>query len=284
MNIRYENIMNNLIKYGQTSELIKAEVLIGSQARQFNLADEYSDIDIIVFVTDIDYFINSDEWINYLGTHYISFVEKTVAGGMERRIVFESALDVDLIFLNAEDLSRIDEVSEIVSRAYKILLDKGNFTNIIQRAAKSLKVFSKPSEKEFENLINEFWFHVIWAGKKVKRGELWVAINCIDGYMKAILLKMIEYDSYASHGEDYDTWHNGRFIEQWAEPWVVNEFHNIYAIYSEKDIIRALNATMVLFRKLSVETANKWNYQYPAVCDKYATEWLEIERMSHFEI
>lgn len=265
--------MNNLIKYGQTSELIKAEVLIGSQARQFNLADEYSDIDIIVFVTDIDYFINSDEWINYLGKHYISFVEKTVAGGMERRIIFENYLDVDLIFLNAEDLNRMYEVSEIVSRAYKILLDKGGFTNIIQDAAKALKVFSKPSEKEFQNLINEFWFHVIWAGKKVKRGELWVAINCVNGYMKAILLKMIEYYSHALHGENYETWHNGRFIEQWAESWVVNEFHNIYAKYADKDIITALTATMVLFRKLSVETGNKWNYQYPDIGDKYAAEW-----------
>ncbi|MFT5875529.1 MAG: aminoglycoside 6-adenylyltransferase [Clostridium sp.] len=45
--------------------------------------------------------------------------------------------------------------------------------------------------------------------------------------MKEMLLKMIEYYSHALHGVDYDTWHGGRFIEHWSEPWVVKEFQNI---------------------------------------------------------
>ena len=38
--------------------------------------------------------------------------------------------------------------------------------------------------------------------------------------------------------------------------------------------MKATVATMNLFRKVSVETADKWNYQYPVVSDKYATEWF----------
>lgn len=274
MNSRYGDIINNLIEYGKTSELIKAEVLIGSLSRQSNCADEYSDIDVILFVSDIDFFINSDEWINFLGKYYISFVEKTVSGGMERRVFFENAMDADFIFLQADDVNRIDELSEIVSRAYKILLDKTNFTDIISRVAKSDKPFSIPSESVFQNLISEFWFHVIWSAKKVMRGELWSSITCVDGHMKKMLLKMIEYYSHALHGANYDTWHSGRFIEHWAEPWVVKEFQNIYAGYSDKDIMKAISATMNLFQKVSVETADKWDYQYPVISDKYATEWF----------
>jgi len=274
MNSRYEDLINHLIKYGETSELIKAEVLIGSQSRESNGADEYSDIDVILFVSDIDFFINSDEWINFLGKYYISFVERTVSGGMERRVFFEDAIDADFIFLQAENISRIYELSEIVSRSYKMLLDKTNFTDIIKHVAESGKPFAIPLENEFQNLISEFWFHVIWSAKKVMRGERWSAITCVDGHMKEMLLKMIEYYSHALHGTDYDTWHSGRFIEQWAEQWVVKEFQNIYAGYSDKDIMKATVATMNLFRKVSVETADKWNYQYPVVSDKYATEWF----------
>jgi aminoglycoside 6-adenylyltransferase len=274
MNLRYEDILNNLIKYGEASELIKAVVLIGSQSRQSTCADEYSDIDVILFVTDIDFFIHSDDWINALGKYYISFVEETISGGMERRVFFENAMDGDFIFLQADDLSRIDELSVIVSRAYKVLLDKTNFTDMIQQVAKSDKPFSIPSESEFQNLIGEFWFHVIWSGKKVMRGELWSAIACVDGHMKEMLLKMIEYYSHALHGADYDTWHSGRFIEHWAEPWIVREFQKLYATYSDKDIMNALSATMNLFQKISVETADKWGYQYPVISDKYATEWF----------
>ena len=274
MNSRYENIINNLIKYGEESDLIKAVVLIGSQSGQSNYADEYSDIDVILFVSNIGFFINSDEWINFLGKYYISFVEKTVSGGMERRVFFENAMDADFIFLQADDNSRINELSEIVSRAYKILLDKTNFTDIISSLAKSDKPFSIPLESEFQNLISEFWFHVIWAKKKVMRGELWVAITCVNGHMKEMLLKMIEYHSHALHGADYDTWHSGRFIEHWAQPWVVKEFQNIYAGYSDKEIMKAISATMNLFEKISVETADKWEYQYPVISGDYATEWF----------
>ncbi|WP_315110014.1 aminoglycoside 6-adenylyltransferase [Clostridium intestinale] len=274
MDSRYKDIVDRIIKYGETSELVKAEVLIGSQSRQIDCADEYSDIDVMLFVSDIDFFINSDEWISYLGKYYISFVEKTVSGGMERRVVFENAMDVDFIFLQADNFSRINELSEIVSRSYKMLLDKDNFTDIISNVAQSDKLFSIPTESEIQNLISEFFFHVIWASKKVMRGELWAAITCVDGYMKKLLLKMIEYHSHALHGTDYDTWHNGKFIERWAEPWVVKEFQNIYARYSDKDIMKALLNTMNLFKNIAIETMDKWDYEYPVISDKYAAEWF----------
>jgi len=274
MDSRYKDIVDKIIKYGETSELVKAEVLIGSQSRQIDCADEYSDIDVMLFVSDIDFFINSDEWISSLGKYYVSFVEKTVSGGMERRVIFENAMDADFIFLQADDFSRINELSEIVSRSYKMLLDKANFTDIISHVAQSDKSFSIPSESEIQNLISEFLFHVIWASKKVMRGELWAAITCVDGYMKKLLLRMIEYHSHALHGTDYDTWHNGKFIERWAEPWVVKEFQNIYARFSDKDIMKALLNTMNLFQKIAIETMDKWDYEYPVISDKYATEWF----------
>ncbi|WP_238904798.1 aminoglycoside 6-adenylyltransferase [Clostridium sp. YIM B02506] len=274
MDSRYKDIVDKIIKYGETSELVKAEVLIGSQSRQIDCADEYSDIDVMLFVSDIDFFINSDEWISSLGKYYISFVEKTVSGGMERRVIFENAMDADFIFLQADDFSRINELSEIVSRSYKMLLDKDNFTDIISRVAQLDKSFSIPSESEIQNLISEFFFHVIWASKKVMRGELWASITCVDGYMKKLLLKMIEYHSHALHGKAYDTWHNGKFIERWAEPWVVKEFQNIYARFSDKDIMKALLNTMNLFQKIAIETMDKWDYEYPVISNKYATEWF----------
>ncbi|MNP12372.1 Streptomycin adenylyltransferase [compost metagenome] len=92
--------------------------------------------------------------------------------------------------------------------------------------------------------------------------------------MKKLLLKMIEYQSHALHGTDYDTWHNGKFIERWAEPWVVKEFQNIYARFSDKDIMKALLNTMNLFQKIAIEIMDKWDYEYPVISDKYATEWL----------
>jgi len=62
-------------------------------------------------------------------------------------------------------------------------------------------------------MVNDFWFHTVWAAKKILRGETWVAAMCVNGYLKSNLLRVMEIDARA-RGED--PWHAGRFMEKWA--------------------------------------------------------------------
>jgi aminoglycoside 6-adenylyltransferase len=274
LNNEYERIIERLIEYGKSTCLVKAIILIGSQSRENLPSDEYSDIDMILFVTDIDFFINSDEWLHTLGKCHISFAENTVAGGMERRVFFDNGMDADFIFLQVDRINRFYDLAEIVARSYKILLDKENFTELIDDISNKANLFARPTEQEFQNLINAFWFHVIWSTKKAYRGELWSSITCVNGYMKELLLKAIEYYEHALHGDNYDTWHCARFIERWAEPEIVEKFKNIYATYSKDDVLKATFTTLELFRKVTVDTAAYWGYQYPYESDDYATKWF----------
>ena len=273
----YENILAGVTKLGKTIDQVKAGIIIGSRARIECPADEYSDIDIILLVDDIDFFIQTDEWLDGLGEYHISFSEYTVANGKERRVFFDNAMDVDFLFLKASDIDRIEKdenFKEIISRAYRVLFDKISFSNVLNRMALSPDPHLLLPESDFENIVGNFWFHSIWAAKKVLRGELWVAKSCVDGYMKNLLLQMIELYSHAVNSSNYDTWHCGRFIEQWAEPWIVEKFPDIYAGYSVNDTLRALSETMDLFRKLAVDTAERLNYSYPHEADIYAEKFL----------
>jgi aminoglycoside 6-adenylyltransferase len=273
-----ENILTGLIKLGASTDQMKAGIIIGSRARTEHPADEYSDIDVVLLVDDIELFIQSDEWLNRLGKFHVSFNEYTVANGKERRVIFDNAFDADFIFLQANDIDRIEkdnDLKAIISRSYRILFDKIGFDGVLRRMVLPTGSYLPPSESIFINIVNNFWFHTIWAAKKLLRGELWVAKNCVDNYMKDILLKIIELYSYTVNGPTYDTWHCGRFIEQWAEPWVVEKFQNIYARYGANEILQALFETSDLFRKLAIKAAEKLNYAYPYNADEYATNFLE---------
>lgn len=274
----YEKIITGLIKLGKSTDHIKTGIIIGSRARTEQPADEYSDIDIILLVDDIEIFMRSDEWLDSLGKYHISFDEDTVANGKERRVFFDNAVDADFLFLQANDIDTIEkdkDFKEIITRSYRILFDKIGFANVLRRMVLSSEPYLLLSESNFKNMVSNFWFHSIWAAKKVLRGELWVAKNCVDGYMKNLLLRMIELFSHTLNGSTYDTWHCGRFIEQWAEPWIVKKFPNIYAGYSVDDILGALHETMDLFRMLAIETADRLKYIYPHEADTYATNFLE---------
>ncbi len=275
----YQSILTRLIELGKSTDQIKAGIIIGSRARTDHPADEYSDMDIILLVDDIEFFIQSDEWLNRLGKFHISFSENTIANGKERRVFFDNVLDADFLFFKANAIDKIvkdKDFKDIISRSYRILFDKIGFDDVLQKLVLSPEPYSLISESEFVNIVSNFWFHSIWAAKKVQRSELWVAKNCVDGYMKNLLLQMIELYTRAVKGSSYDTWYCGRFIDKWAEPWIVAEFPNIYADYSADDIFRALSKTMILFRKLAIKTAERLNYIYPNETDLYASNYLSI--------
>jgi len=114
----------------------------------------------------------------------------------------------------------------------------------------------------------------VWAAKKLKRGELWMGKRCVDSYLKSQLLSMTYCHAHALHGLDYETWHDGRFLEEWAEDWIVDGLTSCYAHYNKDDVWRALLATMELFHAVAIEVAQKLGYAYPQEAEKATTAWV----------
>ena len=131
-----------------------------------------------------------------------------------------------------------------------------------------------PTQEEFLALSHDFLYHAVWAAKKLRRGELWIAKACADGYMKQLLLEMIEWHARSELGWDYDTWHGGRFLEEWADPGALDGLREAFAYYDEADVRRALLATMALFRRIGRETAARVGCAYPEEADKCVTTWV----------
>ena len=92
-----------------------------------------------------------------------------------------------------------------------------------------------PEEGEFLNHVNDFWYHAVWTAKKLRRGELYTAKGCLDSHMKRRIREMAECHAWAVHGPNYDTWHEGRFLEKWANPRVVEGLRTAYASYDAAD-------------------------------------------------
>ena len=282
----YEPILEKLISFAKESELIQAMILFGSRARDNNAADQYSDYDIIFLVTDVDYFLNSDEWLNQIEDYYISFEEPTAASGQERRVFFSDARDMDFLFYDVKksELLAADQTLQLFfSRGYKLLVDKIDFKAAIERNQSTETVSARKTlftEKEFINLANTFWFHSIWSMKKLLRGETWAAKYCVDSYMKDLLRQMLEGYSLAVHSKDFDVWHDGRFSDNWVDEDIKRQLRTVYGTYDAEDIIRALNNTMHIFREVSVKTASLLEYAYPTTAQTYALEQTaKLERI-----
>jgi len=75
--------------------------------------------------------------------------------------------------------------------------------------------------------------------------------------------RLRERAGIATHGWDYDTWHEGRLLDQWADPRAVAGLREAYAQYGEADVRRALFATMDLFRWLERRPPGGWASAIP---------------------
>ena len=272
----YEIIIENIIRWGKSSEEVLGIITLGSRSRKDHEADEYSDLDMAIIVQDPPYYLATDEWLSVIGKYHISFDEPSFDGCKSRRILFDGALDVDFIFMPESVAASgfSGEAAMILKRGFKVLLDKIALQEAVSQVILAKDPYIMLSEKEFHNIVNDFWFHAMWTTKKLKRGELWTAKNCLDMYMKGRLLTVIEIYAHSIHGSDYDTWYGGRFMEEWAEPWIMKNLEKCFSHYVGEDMKAALLQTMDLFRAISMEIAEKNNFSYPAKEDAYSTEWV----------
>ncbi len=273
----YKNIIENFTKWGLSSEKLKAAIIIGSQARTESPADEYSDLDIVLIVNDTGYFLDSDEWVTHIGEYFVSFIENSLDGAKERRILFDGGLDVDFIIIPEEikeKLAQSEALPSVLHRGYRVIIDKININDALKKLTLVDVQYKLLPTEEFSSIVNDFWYHTVWTSKKLKRGEIWAAKSCLDGYMKSKLFLLIECLEHIIHGVNYETWHQGRFFDKWAEPWIVEDMRNAYAHYDKNDIKSALLATMNLFRKVAVQISDSLNYEYPKKADDYTTNWV----------
>jgi aminoglycoside 6-adenylyltransferase len=111
-----------------------------------------------------------------------------------------------------------------------------------------------PDTPALTELASDFWYHALWTAKKLRRGEVYTALGCLDGYLKDRLVTLLEWHARAVD-PSVDTWHGGRFLERWADPGALAALESAYAHYDLRDVARALWATIDLWQGLEEEVA-----------------------------
>lgn len=274
MTDRYAEIKDKISEYAKKDGMIRAVIAIGSSVRAETPADKYSDLDLVIVTAEPEKWF-SGEYPGKLGKVSVSFIEPTLGGGRERRCIYDEDKDVDMIVLTPEQFDtalKEGVMSWIMDRGYLFLYGADEYA---EAAAKYVrKAVSRPemTEEEFINTANDFYFHNIWAYKKLLRGELWSAKMCVDAYLKQRLLKMIE--QYALARGTADVWHDGRFIDRWADSETLNGLRECFAHYDTEDCKRALLATHRLFAELASAVAEIRGFVYPENAEVCAKEFI----------
>jgi aminoglycoside 6-adenylyltransferase len=264
---------------------VRSAIIVGSQARVGRPADDMSDLDLAVIVTDPSIYLSDTTWLYRFGEPCLTSVELTADGNFrERRVLFRDGRNVDFSLLPAVVVRQMlkqqvpAEIADVLRRGFRILMDKdGLAEGLTDRTRWSEKPQILPTESIWTETSHDFFYHVVLAAKKARRGELWVAKSTCDGYLKNLLLSLIEW--HAKSKSDRDTWHKGRFLEHWAEPEILQELPSTFAGYTMADVQRALQANLRFYERFGREVARALGYGFPDEAFSFATN--QVRRLSN---
>jgi aminoglycoside 6-adenylyltransferase len=254
--------------------------LFGSSTNNENLNDEYSDIDVILVTTNLAKYFENENWLNSIDEVWMTFTESEPhLNYWERRCVFKNGLDVDFLLIDKSKLiSNSDNfpvAKNIFHKTAQVIIDKDNTTEYMKKIILEKNGFCFPSQLEFNNLVNDFYYHYLWTCKKCLRGEYWTALQYINRYLKKRTLKMLEWYEHSVNGKEYYTFYDGRYIEKWIDKKLVNNLSLIFSSYGKENILKALNENEKLFTQISTKTAEINGYAFPNLQKQKLCEWVD---------
>ena len=257
VNTRMDLLAAAIADWAREREDVRAVLVVGSQARTDTPADRWSDLDAVLFVDEPARLVDEESWVGEFGTPVLTFLEPTAIGEqVERRVLYEHGEDVDFPLVDAakwRDL--LPTATGVLGRGYRVLYDELGLEDELRRLEPPAGP-APPDAAAFRQLASDFWYHALWTAKKLRRGEVFTAIECLDGYLKGRLVTLLEWHARAVD-PTVDTWHDGRYLERWADPGALSALERAYAHYDLRDVARALWETIDLFQGLEEETARR---------------------------
>ncbi|HLM92092.1 MAG TPA: aminoglycoside 6-adenylyltransferase [Thermoplasmata archaeon] len=253
-----------LQRWAEADQNVRLALLVGSQARTVMPADPLSDIDLALFARDPDRLLRDESWISGLGPYWTSHLEgNALETGEERRVLFEDGQDVDFAVFPVEYLGALTtdaRAATVLRRGFRPLVNKESVELIVPRNEPPPVL---PSLSEFSNLVNDYWFHLVWTAKKLRRGELLTALEATNGYLRALLVRTVRWHSLSVGPRGQDVWHAARFFESWADPRVLRGFSGTVAQYDTPSVVRALRANRDMFSWVSHEIGQSLSFPQP---------------------
>ncbi len=274
----YADLEQQVQQWALSREDIRAVLVVGSRARSHHIADELSDLDLILLTTDASLYRTDGTWLNTFSTVLLSAVDVLESGDPEWIVVYEGVLKGDFSFFRVtENDSLADQLTNfpfqnVLARGIRILVDK--FTQSKPLLTPS-RPFQMPTANRFHHIVANFWIVVTRVAKFIQRGDLWRAVTMLYCKLRAYLLTMMEWQAHAVHGLDYDTWYDGRYLEEWLDVDTLAALPDLFARYNPAELQAALLNMVNLFRHLAQVVATRLGFEYPEMADAQLTAWLE---------
>jgi aminoglycoside 6-adenylyltransferase len=271
-----QEILDLIMTFANSDENIRAVVMNGSRANPNAKKDIFQDFDIACLANDLGPYVRNDRIPAYFGEILILQEPDNMQdpppegnGHYAYLMQFMDGNRIDLSFHAPEKWKSVTSDSLTI-----VLLDKDNYTGTIPPASDIDYLPKPPTEKQFQDCCNEFWWISPYVAKGLWRDELTYAKDMMDSAVREQLMKMLVWYFGIKSGFKKAPGKLGKYIKAEVEPEIWSELEHTYSDSSFENIWESLFTMGSLFRRLAKAVASSFGFQYPQRDDDNVSAYL----------
>ncbi|MBK9124649.1 MAG: aminoglycoside 6-adenylyltransferase [Chloroflexi bacterium] len=274
----FDTIKRDIVAWAAGVDDVRAVLVTGSQARQRNPADAYSDLDLELFVRDD--FADHAAWIEQVKGYapVWAVVEEQQDEQRGWLILYEGGLKLDFSTAPVSVLRQLVEEQRLWNshlRGYDILLDKdGLAARLPAPRPFDVPPFEPPDANAFSQAVDTYFYGAVYVAKQIARHNLW-KVKWADQNQQNCLLTMLVWHAQATAAEPIDTWSRGDFMRSWVRDDIWGALHSVFAHFDAPSSWRALFSSIALYTRLARETAAQWAFDFPETRLSAITDYVE---------
>lgn len=269
-----QQMMDLILGTAQADPNIRTVVLEGSRASPNTSKDPFQDYDIIYGVSNLSPYRNNLDWIRRFGELMVLQMPDGMGSSPSvpyRFTYLMQFLDGNRIDLNLYQLDHLK--SHTFSRQSLVLLDKDSWLNLLP-PGESDYFPSKPTEREFFDCCNEFWWVTPYVAKGLWRRDLGYARHMLDTILRSEALKMTTWYFGVKTDFKENPGKYGRRFSDRVEPELLKLLGASYDAGTIDETWRALESLCSLFGAAGSKVASHFQFHYLLQEDSNVTAYL----------
>jgi aminoglycoside 6-adenylyltransferase len=280
-----QEVVDQLVAWGTAHPLIRAMILTSSRTRPDGPVDLLSDYDLILAVSEVGPFAFDDAWLAAYGQPMVRWGDQGEEHGLTtyfQGVIYQNYVKIDY---NIWPVALLDALAAEVRLpgeldvGYQVLLDKDQRTGGWQQPSYQAHSPARPTEAEYQALVEEFWWDTTYVANGIGRDELVFAKWMLDQDLKLVTLRrMLEWRSGIDRDWSVTTGLHGRGLKHLLPPAIWSEFARTYVALDVEETWAALGRVMALFRQIAREVGSALGYLYLQPVDDQVSAYLEAIR------
>ncbi len=259
-------MMQLIMNFAEQDERIRVVGMNGSRVNKNIEKDSYQDYDIVYLVTEMDSFIKNREWIDYFGEILImqtpedsELFPPSLGNWFSFLMQFTDGNRIDLMLVPIEELDSYVKNDSLTT----ILLDKDERVKNKPIPTEESHFLQMPTENQFLDACNEFWWVSTYVAKGLCRNEFLYATNHIEKVMREEILRLIAWKVGCQYGFQVNLGKSYKFLEQYTTARDWQALQQTFQLSTYDNCWRVLFHMFEMYRELVTFVADRLQFKVP---------------------